>query len=210
MAEVKIINKEGKEVGTLTLSDSVFKTEIKEHLMQLAVRSYQNARRSGTATTKGKGEIIGSGRKLYKQKGTGNARFGQKRTPIRRGGGVAFPKYLRDFSIKMNKKEKNSALLSALSQRFADFMVLNELKVETPKTKEITQLKKKLSLPLKTLIVVKEPDIGIDLSVRNIPETKWVSEAYLNVYDLLYFDKIVFTQDAILGLEKRLKNEKLS
>ncbi len=205
MAEIKVINREGQEIDKIKVRDEIFKGEISDTLMQLAVRAYMNARRAGTAVTKSRAMVKGSNRKIFRQKGTGNARMGRKRTNIRTGGGVAFGKKQRDFSIKLNKKIRRKALISALTSRFEDFIILDKLVLDRPKTKEMAGLKKSLNLPAKSLFVVGLPDTNLDLSIRNLENTKWVSQNYLNVFDLLYFDKIVFTKDAITDLDKRME-----
>jgi len=204
MAEIKVINKDGAEIEKIKLDDSTFNGKVSNNIMQFMVRAFLNNRRAGTAANKSRNEVHGSNRKIFRQKGTGNARMGRRRTPIRKGGGVTFAKKQRDFSIKVTKKVKRQAIISALTSRFNDFVVLDQLTIEVPKTKEIFNLKKRLGLPLKTLLVVKDSDMNLHLSVRNLGSTKWVTQNYINVFDLLYFDKIVFTKDAILELNKRM------
>jgi large subunit ribosomal protein L4 len=204
MAEINVINKDGVEIEKIKLDDSTFNGKVNNNIMQFMVRALLNNRRAGTAANKSRAEVHGSNRKIFRQKGTGNARMGRRRTPLRKGGGVTFAKKQRDFSIKVTKKVKRQAIISALTSRFGDFVVLDQLTIEVPKTKEIFNLKKRLGLPLKTLLVVKDSDINLDLSVRNLGSTKWVTQNYINVFDLLYFDKIVFTKDAILELNKRM------
>jgi large subunit ribosomal protein L4 len=204
MAEINVINKDGVEIEKIKLDDSTFNGKVNDNIMQFMVRALLNNRRAGTAANKSRAEVHGSNRKIFRQKGTGNARMGRRRTPLRKGGGVTFAKKQRDFSIKVTKKVKRQAIISALTSRFGDFVVLDQLTIEVPKTKEIFNLKKRLGLPLKTLLVVKDSDINLDLSVRNLGSTKWVTQNYINVFDLLYFDKIVFTKDAILELNKRM------
>ena len=204
MAKLKVINLKGEKVEDLKVSDTVFKTEVKPHLIQMEVRSFLNSKRSGTASNKGRSSKKGSGKKIYRQKGTGNARMGQRRTVIRRGGGVAFEKNPRDFSFKVNKKSKKNALRSALSDRMKSLTVLDKLEIKKPKTKQITDVMNGLKFQGKTLIVVSEPEKNLELSVRNLPTTMWVTQDYLNCYYLLYFDNILFTKDAVKKLDERL------
>lgn len=205
MAELKVLNKEGKEVDKIKIKDEIFKGEVNDYAIQMVVRNFLNGQRDGSAATKSRAMVKGSNKKIYRQKGTGNARMGRKRTPIRRGGGVAFAKVPRDFTIKINKKIKKNALLSALRTRFEDFIIMDSCKLEKAKTKEIVNIKKNLKLPQKTLFVLRENDEDFDRAVKNIEKTMWVSKDYINVYYLLYFDKIVFEKDAILDLEKRME-----
>ncbi|MCD6579016.1 50S ribosomal protein L4 [bacterium] len=205
MAELKVLNKEGKEVEKIKIKDEIFKGEVNDYAIQMVVRNFMNGQRDGSATTKSRAMVKGSNKKIYRQKGTGNARMGRKRTSIRRGGGVAFAKVPRDFTIKVNKKIKKSALISALRTRLEDFIIIDSCKLENPKTKEVVNIKKNLNLPEKTLFVLKDNNEDFDRAVKNIEKTMWVTKDYINVYYLLYFDKIVFEKDAILELEKRIE-----
>lgn len=203
MANVSVYNIEGKEVGSLELNDAVFGVEINEHLVHMAVVQQLANNRQGTQKAKTRSEVSGGGRKPWRQKGTGHARQGSTRAPQWTGGGVVFAPVPRDYSFKMNKKEKRAALQSALTSRVVDkkIVVLDEIKFNEIKTKNFVSVMKNLNLD-KALMVINDNDSNVILSARNIPGVKVSQPNTINVYDILKYDTLVVTKDAVATIEE--------
>ena len=203
MASVAVYNIEGKEVDKLELNDSVFGVEINEHLVHMAVVGQLANNRQGTQSAKTRSEVSGGGRKPWRQKGTGHARQGSTRAPQWTGGGVVFAPTPRDYSFKMNKKEKRAALKSALTSRVVDskIVVLDEIKFNEIKTKNFANVMKNLKLD-KALMVIGDNDANVILSARNIPDVKVSQPNTINVYDILKYDTLVVTKDAVAKIEE--------
>ena len=203
MAQVSVYNIEGKEVDKLELSDSVFGVEVNEHLVHLAVVSQLANKRQGTQSAKTRSEVSGGGRKPWRQKGTGHARQGSTRSPQWTGGGVVFAPKPRDYSIKMNKKEKRAALKSALTSRVQDkkFVVVDELKFDEIKTKNFKNVLNNLNVN-KALVVLADNDQNVVLSARNIANVKTALTNTINVYDILKYDTVVCTKEAVAKIEE--------
>lgn len=203
MANVSVFNMEGKEVSTLELKDAVFAAPINEHLVHMAVVQQLANKRQGTQSAKTRSEVSGGGKKPWRQKGTGHARQGSTRAPQWTGGGVVFAPKPRDYSFKMNRKEKNAAIKSVLTSKVNDskFIVLDELKLEGIKTKEVVAVLKNLNVE-KALIVTAEKDENVVLSARNIPTVRTALTNTINVYDMLKYDTVVVTKDAVAKIEE--------
>ena len=203
MAEVSVLNIEGSEVGKMKLNDAIFGVEINEHLVHQAVVAQLANNRQGTQKAKTRSEVRGGGRKPWRQKGTGHARQGSIRAPQWTGGGVVFAPTPRDYSKKMNKKEKRIALKSVLTSRVEEgkFIVLDELKFDAPKTKEFAQVLKNLEAD-KALVVLNDNDTNVVKSAANIPTVKTASTQTINVYDILKYDTVIVTQDAVKTIEE--------
>lgn len=202
MAKVSVYNIEGKVVGDMELNDAVFGVEVNEHLVHMAVVSQLANNRQGTQSAKTRAEVSGGGRKPWRQKGTGHARQGSIRAPHWTGGGVVFAPKPRDYSFKMNKKEKNLALKSALTSRVAEekFIVLDSIQFEEIKTKNMVTVLNNLKVN-KALVVV-DDNQNVVLSARNIPNVKTASTNTINVYDILKYDKLIVTKDAVATIEE--------
>lgn len=203
MAEVSVLNMEGSEVGKMKLNDAIFGVEINEHLVHQAVVAQLANNRQGTQKAKTRSEVRGGGRKPWRQKGTGHARQGSIRSPQWTGGGVVFAPTPRDYSKKMNKKEKRIALKSALTSRVEEgkFIVVDELKFDEPKTKEFAKVMANLEAD-KALVVINDNDTNVVKSAANIPTVKTASTNTINVYDILKYDKVIVTQDAVKTIEE--------
>ena len=203
MANVSVYNMEGKEVGTMELNDAVFGVEVNEHLVHLAVVAQLANKRQGTQKAKTRSEVSGGGRKPWRQKGTGHARQGSTRAPQWTGGGVVFAPTPRDYSIRLNKKEKRAALKSALTSRINDnkFVVVDELKFEEIKTKNFKNVMNNLNVS-KALVVLAENDQNVVLSARNIPEVRTSLVNTLSVYDILKYNTVVATKAAVASIEE--------
>ena len=203
MANVSVYNMEGKEVGTMELNDAVFGVEVNEHLVHLAVVAQLANKRQGTQKAKTRSEVSGGGRKPWRQKGTGHARQGSTRAPQWTGGGVVFAPTPRDYSIRLNKKEKRAALKSALTSRVNDnkFVVVDELKFEEIKTKNFKNVMNNLNV-YKALVVLAENDQNVVLSARNIPEVRTSLVNTLSVYDILKYNTVVATKAAVASIEE--------
>ena len=203
MASVSVYNMEGKEIGTMELSDAVFGVEIKEHLVHMAVVQHLANKRQGTKKAKTRSEVSGGGRKPWKQKGTGHARQGSTRAPQWKGGGVVFAPVPRDYYFKMNKKEKQAALKSVLTSRVQDnkLIVLDELKLEEIKTKKFKQVMDNLKVE-KAMVVIGEQDANVICSARNLPKVSTATAENINVYDILKGDTLVITKDAVAKIEE--------
>ena len=203
MAEVKVYNKEGAAVGSMELNDSVFGVEINEHLMHLAVVAQLANKRQGTQSAKTRSEVSGGGIKPWRQKGTGHARQGSIRAPQWTGGGVVFAPKPRDYSVSMNKKEKAGAIKSALSSRVAEekIFVMEDLAFDGIKTKQIKAVLDGLKVD-KALIVIGEKDDNVILSARNLEGVRTVTSNAINVYDILKYNNLVITKDAVAKIEE--------
>ena len=203
MANVKVYNMEGKEVGTLELNDAVFGVEVNEHLMHLAVVGQLANKRQGTQSAKTRNEVSGGGRKPWKQKGTGHARQGSTRAAQWVGGGMIFAPKPRDYSVKMNKKEKAAAIKSALSSRVAEekIYVVDSLAFDEIKTKKMAAVLDSLKVE-KALVVLDKKDENVILSARNLPEVRTVMSNSINAYDILKYGSLVITKEAVAQIEE--------
>ena len=203
MAKVAVYNMEGKEVDSIELNDSIFGVEINEHLVHMAVLQQLANNRQGTQKAKTRSEVRGGGRKPWRQKGTGHARQGSTRAPQWTGGGVVFAPTPRDYSFKLNKKEKRAALKSALTSRVAEnkFVVVDELKLDEIKTKKFAEVLKNLQVE-KALVVLNEMDKNVIASAANIPTVKTAQTNELNVFDVLKYDTVVVTKSAVATIEE--------
>ena len=203
MAKVAVYNMEGKEVESLELNDAVFGVKVNEHLVHMAVVQQLANNRQGTQKAKTRSEVSGGGRKPWRQKGTGHARQGSIRAPQWTGGGVVFAPVPRDYSFKLNKKEKRAALKSALTSRVNDnkFIVVDELKLEEIKTKKFQEVLNNLKVE-KALVVLNENDQNVVLSAKNIPAVKTALTNTINVYDILKYDTVVATKAAVATIEE--------
>ena len=203
MAKVAVYNMEGKEVDSIELSDSIFGVEINEHLVHMAVLQQLANNRQGTQKAKTRSEVSGGGRKPWRQKGTGHARQGSTRAPQWTGGGVVFAPTPRDYSFKLNKKEKRIALKSVLTDKVAQnkFIVVDELKLDEIKTKKFVQVMKNLNVE-KALVVLNEMDKNVIASAANIPTVKTAQTNELNVFDVLKYDTVVVTKSAVATIEE--------
>ena len=203
MAKVAVYNMEGKEVGSIELADSVFGVEVNEHLVHMAVLSQLANNRQGTQKAKTRSEVRGGGRKPWRQKGTGHARQGSTRSPQWTGGGVVFAPVPRDYSFKLNRKEKRAALKSALSSKVTEnkIIVVDELKLDEIKTKKMVEVLKNLKAE-KALVVLNEMDQNVIASANNIPTVKTAQTNELNVFDVLKYETVVVTKDAVATIEE--------
>ncbi len=203
MAKVSVYNMAGDEVGSLDLNDEIFGIEPKEHLVHAAVVAQLANKRQGTQKAKTRSEVSGGGKKPWRQKGTGHARQGSIRAPQWAGGGVVFAPVPRDYDLKMNKKEKRIALKSVLSQKVADskFVVLDELKLENIKTKDFVAVMNNLKVS-KALVVIADNDVNVVKSAANVADVKTALINTINVYDILKYDTIVTTKDAVAAIEE--------
>ena len=203
MAKVSVLNMEGSEVGTIELSDAVFGVEVNEHLVHMAVVNQLANNRQGTQSAKTRSEVSGGGRKPWRQKGTGHARQGSTRAPQWTGGGIVFAPKPRDYSFKMNKKEKKIALLSALTSKVADnkIVVLDEFKLDEIKTKKFAEVMNNLKVS-KALVVLEGENKNVVLSGRNIPTVKVSATNEINTYDVLKYDTLVVTKAAVEKLQE--------
>ena len=203
MANVAVYNIEGKEVGTIDLNDAVFGVEVNEHLVHMAVVQQLANKRQGTQKAKTRSEVSGGGRKPWRQKGTGHARQGSTRAPQWTGGGVVFAPTPRDYSFKLNKKEKRAALKSALTSRVEEkkFIVVDEMKFYEIKTKNFQNALNNLNVS-KALVVLEEGNTNAELSARNIPDVKTARTNTINVYDILKYNTVVATKAAVEAIEE--------
>ena len=203
MANVSVFNMEGKEVGTIELNDAVFGAPINEHLVHMSVVQHLANKRQGTQKAKTRSEVSGGGRKPWRQKGTGHARQGSIRAPQWKGGGVVFAPVPRDYSFKLNKKEKRAALKSVLTSRVQDgkLIVVDDLKFDEIKIKKFKAVMDNLKVS-KALVVLADNDEKVVLSARNIPAVKTAQVNTINVYDILKGDTLVLTKDAVAKIEE--------
>ena len=203
MANVAVYNMEGKEVGSLELNDAIFGVEVNEHLVHMAVLQQLANNRQGTQKAKTRSEVSGGGRKPWRQKGTGHARQGSIRAPQWKGGGVVFAPVPRDYSFKLNKKEKRAALKSVLTSRVQEnkFIVVDELKMDEIKTKTFKGVLDNLNAE-KALVVLNDMDANVIASAKNIPTVKTTQTNALNVFDVLKYNTVVVTKDAVATIEE--------
>ena len=203
MAKVSVYNMEGNEVGDIELNDAVFNVEVNEHLVHMAVVSQLANNRQGTQSTKTRSEVSGGGKKPWRQKGTGHARQGSTRSPQWTGGGVVFAPKPRDYSFKLNKKEKKLALKSALTSRVQDnkFIVVDDLKLDEIKTKALASTLNNLKVN-KALVVIADDNANVALSARNIEDVKTAYTNTINVYDILKYDTVVIDKAAVATIEE--------
>ena len=203
MASVSVYNMEGAQVGTIELSDSIFAVPVNEHLVHQAVVAQLANKRQGTQKAKTRSEVRGGGRKPWRQKGTGHARQGSIRAPQWTGGGVVFAPVPRDYSVKMNRKERLAALKSALTAKVQDnkLIVVDDLKFEAIKTKDMQNVLNNLKAE-KALVVTPAVDQNVVLSARNIPEVQTATVNTINVYDVMKHKTLVLTKDAVASIEE--------
>ena len=203
MANVSVYNIEGKEVGKIDLSGAVFGVEVNEHLVHMAVVSQLANNRQGTQKAKTRSEVSGGGRKPWRQKGTGHARQGSTRAPQWTGGGVVFAPVPRDYSFKMNKREKRAALKSALTSRVEEnkFIVIDEINFEEAKTKNFANILKSLDVS-KALVVLEDDNKNAELSARNIADIKTAKTNTINVYDILKYNTVITTKAVVAKIEE--------
>ena len=203
MANVSVYNMEGNEVGSMELNDAVFGVEVNEHLVHMAVVQQLANNRQGTQKAKTRSEVSGGGRKPWRQKGTGHARQGSTRAPQWTGGGVVFAPVPRDYSFKINKKEKRAALKSALTSRVEaqKFVVLDELKLDAIRTKDFVKVLNNLNVS-KALVVMGDKDVVVEKSAANVPGVKTTQATLLNVYDVLKYDTVITTKAAVEKIEE--------
>ncbi len=203
MANVSVYNIEGKEVGSIDLNDAVFGVEVNEHLVHMAVVSQLANKRQGTQKAKTRSEVSGGGRKPWRQKGTGHARQGSTRAPQWTGGGVVFAPTPRDYSFKLNKKERRAALKSALTSRVEEkkFIVVDEINFDEIKTKKFQDVLNNLSVS-KALVVLEDGNKNAELSARNIADVKTAKTNTINVYDILKYNTVIATKAAVQAIEE--------
>jgi len=202
MIEVPVYNMDGQSQGSVEIDEAILGGEVRPHLLKQAIVRYQNGIRQGTAATKSRGMVRGSTRKLYKQKGTGRARAGNNRTPVRRGGGHTFRKETRDFSQalpkKMRRLARNNAILAKIQSN--DAMVVEGLGFDTPKTKRFAEMLQAIGVEKSCVLALREPDANVWKSGRNIPKTEICLVQQLNAYGILRRQKLIFTKDAFEAL----------
>ena len=203
MANVSVYNMEGNEVGSMELNDAVFGVEVNEHLVHMAVVQQLANNRQGTQKAKTRSEVSGGGRKPWRQKGTGHARQGSTRAPQWTGGGVVFAPVPRDYSFKMNKREKRAALKSALTSRVEEnkFIVIDEINFEEAKTKNFANILKSLDVS-KALVVLEDDNKNAELSARNIADIKTAKTNTINVYDILKYNTVITTKAVVAKIEE--------
>ena len=203
MANVSVYNIEGKEVGSIELNDAVFGVEVNEHLVHMAVVNQLANNRQGTQSAKTRSEVSGGGRKPWRQKGTGHARQGSTRAPQWTGGGVVFAPVPRDYSFKMNKKEKRAALKSALTSRVEEnkFIVVDSLTFDEIKTKNVANALKNLNVS-KALVVLEDGNVNAELSAKNIAGVKTAKTNTINVYDVMKYNTVIATKAAVKAIEE--------
>ena len=203
MANVSVYNMEGKQIDTIELNDAVFGVEVNEHLVHMAVVQQLANNRQGTQKAKTRSEVSGGGRKPWRQKGTGHARQGSTRSPQWKGGGVVFAPTPRDYTIRLNKKEKRAALKSALTSRVQEhkFIVVDELKFDEIKTKKFRGVMDNLKVS-KALVVLADNDQNTVLSARNLADVKTAQASTINVYDILKYNTVVATKAAVASIEQ--------
>ncbi|GAF25695.1 ribosomal protein L4 [Moorella thermoacetica Y72] len=206
MPRVALYNIQGQQVGEVDLDDSVFGGEVNEAVLHDVVVMQLASRRRGTAATRGWADVSGGGRKPWRQKGTGRARAGSIRSPLWRGGAVIFGPQPRDYGYRLPKKVRRLALRSALASKVRDgnIIVLDELKMEKPRTKDMAHILKNLNAENKALVVTATREPNVELSARNLPGVRFLTSDGINVYDLLAHDKLVITKDAVARVQEVL------
>ncbi|MDD3361885.1 MAG: 50S ribosomal protein L4 [Hespellia sp.] len=203
MANVSVYNIEGKEVGSMELNDAIFGVEVNDHLVHMAVVSQLANNRQGTQKAKTRSEVSGGGRKPWRQKGTGHARQGSTRSPQWTGGGVVFAPTPRDYSFKLNKKEKRAALKSVLTSKVEEkkFIVVDEIKFDEIKTKNFQNVLNNLEVS-KALVVLEDGNKNAEISARNIADVKVARTNTINVYDILKYNTVITTKAAVANIEE--------
>ena len=203
MSQISVYNMTGEEVGTVEINDAIFGVDVNEHLVHMAVVAQLAAKRQGTQKAKTRSEVSGGGRKPWRQKGTGHARQGSIRAPQWTGGGVVFAPVPRDYTMKLNRKEKKAALKSALTSRVQEkkFFVVDEIKAEEIKTKTMAQMFDKLNVS-KALLVLEEGNDNARISARNLKDVKCAAPNTINVYDILKYDTVVTSKAALKKIEE--------
>ena len=203
MANVSVYNIEGKEVETIELSDAVFGVEVNEHLVHMAVVNQLANNRQGTQKAKTRSEVSGGGRKPWRQKGTGHARQGSTRAPQWTGGGIVFAPVPRDYSFKMNKKERRAALKSALTSRVEEkkFIVVDKMAFDEIKTKNFANMLKNLDVA-KALVVLEDGNTNAELSARNIEGVKTAKINTVSAYDVMKYGTVIATEAAVRNIEE--------
>lgn len=203
MAKVSVYNTEGNEVGTMELNDAIFGVEVNEHLVHMAVVQQLANNRQGTQKAKTRSEVSGGGRKPWRQKGTGHARQGSTRSPQWTGGGVVFAPVPRDYSFKLNKKEKRAALKSALTSRVQDnkFLIIDEIKFDEIKTKKFQAILNNLNVS-KAMVILGDGSENVVLSARNIPNVITAAVNTINTYDIMKYSTVIATKDAVAKIEE--------
>ncbi len=204
MANVKVYGMTGSEVGTMELSDDIFAVRVNENLVHKAVVQHLANSRQGTQKAKTRSEVSGGGRKPWRQKGTGHARQGSTRSPQWTHGGVVFAPVPRDYSMKMNRKEKRIALKSALTSRVQEdkFIVIDELKFDEIKTRKFKEMLDAFKIS-KAIIILDDVDKNVILSARNIPDVKTTQVGTLNTYDIMKYSTVITTKAAVEMIEGR-------
>ena len=204
MANVSVYNMEGSEVDKIDLNDKVFAVEVNEHLIHMAVTLQLANKRQGTQKAKTRSEVSGGGKKPWRQKGTGHARQGSIRAPQWKGGGIVFAPSPRSYSFKMNKKEKAGAMKSALTSRVNEdkFLVMDSLKFDEIKTKKMVNVLDALKVKKALVILDGEDNANVALSIRNIKNVKAVTANAINVYDILKYNTMIVTKDAVAAIEE--------
>ena len=204
MPKTALLNTKGEQVGEIELSDNIFGIEVRPDIMHRAVVNYLANQRLGTSSTLTRAEVAGGGRKPWRQKGTGRARHGSIRSPIWRKGGITFGPKPRAYKYKLPKKLKRLALKSALSSKVVEneIIVLEDLTMEAPKTKEMVQILSNVKADKKSLIVIASKDENVEKSARNIPGVKAINLNTLNVYDILNHDNLIMTKDAVMKVQE--------
>lgn len=204
MTELDILDINKKVVGKVRLKDEVFNSEVKEHLLHKSVIAHLANIRRGTNSTKNKALVRGGGAKPWRQKGTGRARVGSIRSPLWRGGGIVFGPMPRDYSHNVSKKTRRASLISALSLKVknGDLFVVDRINLEKPKTKDVVSMLKNFNINRSVLFLIDDKNENLELSARNIPDTRVQRVDSINVYDLLYYDKIICTKGAISKIEE--------
>jgi len=204
MAVVEVLNMNGEKIDSLELDEKIFNININKSAMHMVVVQYLANQRQGTKSAKTRAEVRGGGRKPWRQKGTGRARQGSIRSPQWRGGGVVFAPKPRDYSFKVNKKIKRLALKSALSVKFQEnkIIVLDKLEFTRIKTKDFKQVMTNIKLDSKGLVVINNNDKNVILSARNLPDVKTTDANIINVYDILKYDKLIITRDAVNKIQE--------
>ncbi|MBI3600342.1 MAG: 50S ribosomal protein L4 [Nitrospinae bacterium] len=207
MPELDILDINKNVVGKVSLRDDVFNSEVKEHLLHKSVIAHLANIRRGTHSTKIKSEVRGGGAKPWKQKGTGRARAGSIRSPLRRGGGIVFGPKPRDYTHNVSRKTRMASLISALSFKVknGDLFVVDKINLEKPKTKEVLSIMKSFNINRSVLFLIDDKNKNLELSARNIPDTRVQRINSINVYDLLYYDKIICTADAVSKIEEGMR-----
>jgi large subunit ribosomal protein L4 len=207
MIKLGVYNKEGKEVDSLQVDEALFGGRVRYALLKQAIVMYHANKRVGTAATKSRGMVEGSTRKLYKQKGTGNARAGNARTPVRKGGGNAFAKEARDFRqdmpVKQRRLAKNSAILAKLLSN--SVVVIDDLKFDKPKTKDFAAILNNLKIERSCIVTIPEYDATLYKSMRNVPKIDMMTVADLNAGDIINRQKMLFTRNAFVSLMEKNK-----